>query len=128
MIEHLVILVLELVLFELQKLLRCQASHDGRGVVSRKHDHQRVSEVGDLGLQHVGGMTSAIVSFTIFTVIGGFLIGDFDWYDFPLALGTGTGQVEHFVLLRLELHDARVNHKEMCFIDIVLVLKRLFDF
>lgn len=99
MIEHLVILVLELVLFELQKLLRCQASHDGRGVVSRKHDHQRVSEVGYLGLQHVGWMTGAIVSFTIFTVIGGFLVGDLDGDDFPLAFGTGAGQVEHLVLL-----------------------------
>jgi hypothetical protein len=73
-------------------------------------------------------MACAIISFTIFTVIGGFLIGDFDGCDFPLALGTGTGQVKHLVLLRLELHDARIHHKEMCFVDIVLVLKRLFDF
>jgi hypothetical protein len=98
-IENLVILILELVLFELQKLLRRQSSHDRSGVVSRKHGHQRVSEVGYLCLQHVSRMASSIISFTIFTVIGRFLVGNLNRYDFPPALGTRAGQVEHLVLL-----------------------------
>jgi hypothetical protein len=98
-IEYLVILILELVLFELQKLLRGQSSHDGCGVVPRKHDYEGVSEVSYLRLQHVSGMASSIISFTIFTVIGRFLVGDLNRHDFPPALGTRAGQVEHLVLL-----------------------------
>jgi hypothetical protein len=72
-------------------------------------------------------MTRTIISFTVFTVIGGFLVGDLNGCDLALALSTGTSQVEHLILLRLELHDARIHHEVMHLVHVVLVLKGLFD-
>ena len=64
-------------------------------------------------------MACTVISFAILTEVGRLLVRDLLRDNLSLAIGTRASQVEHLVLIRFELNNASVHHKEMRLVHIV---------
>ena len=115
--------VLDLAFKEILKLPWSESPKDTITILSRKHHHHAVCKICDLSLEHVGWLTSHVVPVAVLAeeLSISFLV------DLLLAIWTGACEIEHLLLLCLELHHSGVHVEEVSLVHIVLLLNSLLD-